>query len=284
MAIKDILLSLASYPDRTPDASIDRTLAIAAELGCRTTALTFEAEFDFVRSSGAFTRMVVDLREMAREESIKSSTNAKALLARFENAAKRFGVDHDTALATCSAFTLPDALIEHAKLHDVTVIPLQDSYGVEQWHAETTIFGSGRPVLVLPGPASTKAGPLLTNVVVAWDFSPQAARALGEAIPLLEKAGKVAIATVRGEKHIAARHAHREMAQRLKAHGIEAAFRDIDAAGRSAAAAIEAFLAEADASLLVMGAYGHSRFREFVLGGATRNMLDAPPVPVFLSH
>ncbi|MBS0470639.1 MAG: universal stress protein [Proteobacteria bacterium] len=284
MAIKDVLLSLASYPDRTPDASIDRTLAIAAELGCRTTALTFEAEFDFVRSSGAFTRMVVDLREMAREESIKSGTNAKALLARFQEAAKRFGVDHDTVLARSSAFTLPDALIEHAKLHDMTVIPLQDSYGVEQWHAETTIFGSGRPVLVLPGPVGFKPGPLLNSVVVAWDFGAPAARALGEAMPLLEKAAKVHVVTVRGEKHIASKHAHREMAKHLQAHGVEAEFRDIDAAGRSAAAAIDSFLTGVDASLLVMGAYGHSRLREFVLGGATRSMLDAPPVPVFLSH
>jgi nucleotide-binding universal stress UspA family protein len=284
MAIKDVLLSLASYPDRTADASIDRALDIAAELGCRTTALTFEAEFDFVRSSGAFTRMVIDLREMAREESVKSSANAKALLSHFSGEARRRGLEHETVLAKSSAFTLPEALVEHAKFHDLTIIPVQDGYGAEQWYAETAIFGSGRPVLVLPGPSKFRPSPLLSCAVIAWDFGAPAARALGEAMPLLEKAGHVQLVTVRGEKHISSKHAHREMAQHLKVHGIEASFREIDAAGRSATDAIHAFLAEVDASLLVMGAYGHSRMREFVLGGVTRSMLDQPAVPVFLSH
>ena len=75
-----------------------------------------------------------------------------------------------------------------------------------------------------------------------------------------------------------------ELAKYLARHGINVVLDEVDAAGRDIATVFESHLTLRDADLLVMGAYGHSRFREFVLGGATRSILVRPPVPVFLSH
>lgn len=75
-----------------------------------------------------------------------------------------------------------------------------------------------------------------------------------------------------------------ELSKYLARHGVNVVLDEVDAAGRDIATVFESHLTLRGADLLVMGAYGHSRFREFVLGGATRSMLTRPQVPVFLSH
>jgi nucleotide-binding universal stress UspA family protein len=70
----------------------------------------------------------------------------------------------------------------------------------------------------------------------------------------------------------------------LKRHGVDAALDTVDAAGRGIGDILKSYVTSRSADLLVMGAYGHSRIREFILGGATKSMLSRPPVPIFLSH
>ncbi|HEY0302268.1 MAG TPA: universal stress protein [Rhizomicrobium sp.] len=284
MAYKDILLALTSYPDATPDASIDRALTLGAALGAHVTALTFEGEVTLRRSTNMLTNMLIDLPAMLAEERAKSVVNAKHLLSYFEASATRLRVPHDGVLSKCSAFEVPEALVERSKLHDLTIVPVQDGYSVEQWYSEAVIFGTGRPVVVLPGPASFAKPLSLGTVAVAWDFSRPAARALADALPLLERAKQVRVVTIANEKDIASPHSHAELTQHLAKHGIAAEMDMVEAKGRSAAVALKAHLAATDATFLVMGAYGHSRLKEFVLGGTTRDMLEHPPVPVLLSH
>src|SRR3954453_16113421 len=83
----------------------------------------------------------------------------------------------------CPTFAVPDLLVEHARLHDLTILPVPEGY--DQWYAEAVIFGSGRPVLVFPeGPRARafELGP----VTIAWDFSPILTRGVSDAMPLLE--------------------------------------------------------------------------------------------------
>ena len=284
MAFKDLLLALTSYPDPTPDANIDRAVAFAAALGAHVTGLTFEGEVKLRRSANILTNMLLDLPEMLAEERAKSIVHARHLLDYFKASATRQRVPHTGVLAKSIAFEVPDALVEHAKLHDLTIVPLQDGYSVEQWYSEAIVFGSGRPVIVLPSPAKYKGAIGIERVTVAWDFSRPAARALADAMPLLEKAKHVRVVTITNEKEIASGHSHAELADHLLRHGIEIKLDMINAKGRPAGAAICEHLVANDSNLLVMGAYGHSRIKEFVLGGTTRSMLDNPPVPVFLSH
>lgn len=190
MAFKDILLALTSYPDATPDASVDRALAFGAALDSHVTALTFEDEVVLRRSTNMLTNMLIGLPEMLAEERAKSTINSKHLLTYFEASATRLRVPHEAVLAKCNAFQVPEALVERSKLHDLTLVPLQDGYSVEQWYSEAIIFGSGAPVVVLPGPGKFTGPVSLDNITVAWDFSRPAARALADAMPLLQKASR----------------------------------------------------------------------------------------------
>ena len=121
-------------------------------------------------------------------------------------------------------------------------------------------------------------------MIVAWDFSRPATRATADAMPILEKAKRVCVLTVTKEKAIDTRRSGPELAKHLARHGVDVVLDEVDAKGRGIGDVFEAHVTYRNADLLVMGAYGHSRIREFILGGATKRMLARPPLPIFLSH
>jgi nucleotide-binding universal stress UspA family protein len=100
----------------------------------------------------------------------------------------------------------------------------------------------------------------------------------------LEKAKKVRVVTVLNEKHLDDKHSAEQLSKNLSRHGIDVVLDRIDAEGRPIGAVLEAYVASHEVHLLVMGAYGHSRLREFVLGGATKSLLSKPPLPILFSH
>lgn len=278
MAVKDILLTLTSYPDPTPVAVIDRAVSLASLLGAHIASISCEVH---VQVPGSFLSGPGNLGAIVANEAHKSRKNAQDLLATFESIAQKSGVVHEIILDRCLSSEVPEILMEYARLRDLAIVPVPESY--DQWYAETIIFGSGRPTLVLPeASASKELG--LNRVLVAWDFSRAAARAVSDAIPILEKAREVCVLTVTNEKTISGRRSSSELAKNLSRHGIDVVVEEVDAAGRSIGEVLTQQVASRRADLLVMGAYGHSRFREFVLGGATRSILTKPPIPVLLSH
>jgi nucleotide-binding universal stress UspA family protein len=97
-------------------------------------------------------------------------------------------------------------------------------------------------------------------------------------------ASRLGYFTVTKEKAIDTRRSGAELAKYLARHSVDVVLDEVDAKGRSIGDVFEAHVTYRHANLLVMGAYGHSRVREFVLGGATKTMLARPPVPIFLSH
>jgi len=278
MAIKDILLTLTSYPDPTPVSVIDRGVLLASLLGAHITAISCEVH---VQVPGSFLSGAGNLGAIVASEARKSKSNAQDLLAAFESAARKSGVLHEIILENCLTSEVPDLLVEYARLRDITIVPVPESY--DQWHVEAIIFGAGRPTLVVP--EAPAARPFeLNRVIVAWDFSRAAARAVSDAIPILEKAREVCVLTVTNEKTIPSRRSSSELAKNLSRHGIEVVVEEVDAAGRAIGDVLAAQIAVRSADLLVMGAYGHSRLRKFVLGGATRSILTKPPIPVLCSH
>ena len=282
MAYKDLLLALASYPEPTPVAAIDQAVGIAGLLGARISAVTFELQIS--KPVSFYTDAVLDISGMIAEAQQKSLANAQGLLNAFETAATRHSVFQENLLERCLPGEAADILVEHARLRDLTLIPVRDGDSIEQWYAETVIFGSGRPTLVLPEASRRGRAPSLDTVAIAWDFSRPAARAVADALPLLERAKRVRVVTVVNEKNIASRRSGAELARHLARHGIDIVLDEFDFEGRGIGEALEAYVASRNADLLVMGAYGHSRVREFILGGATRSVLARPPVPVFLAH
>jgi nucleotide-binding universal stress UspA family protein len=143
---------------------------------------------------------------------------------------------------------------------------------------ETCLFGSGRPLLVVPPDFAAQRG---ASVAVLWDGSRTAARALGDAMPLLSEARSVLVLTAgpldeelpSGEAVVA----------RLQARGVTASARMLQP-GANEGAALAAATAEAGCDLIVMGGYGHSRLREMILGGVTRYMLAKSAAPLLMAH
>jgi nucleotide-binding universal stress UspA family protein len=277
MAIRDVLLILTTYPDPTPVSVVDNAASFASSLGCHIAAIACEVH---VQVPGTFIGGSL-VGGMVKHEAHESLNNARNLLAAFESATEKAGVVHERILERCLTQQLAARLVEYARLRDLTIVPIPQSY--DQWLAESIIFESGRPTLVLP--ESPPFRPFeLNTVLVAWDFSRSAARAVADAIPILEKAKIVRIVTVSNEKVIDTKHSSEELAKNLSRHGIDVIVDQVDAAGRSIGDSLTREIASYNADLLVMGAYGHSRFREFVLGGATQSMLSKPLLPILFSH
>ncbi|MFK4387969.1 universal stress protein [Bradyrhizobium sp. USDA 223] len=279
MAFKDVLLTLASYPEPTPVSVIDGAVSVAAALGAHLAAISCEVHAE-VRAS-LLGDLILDIPALVAREAAKSRGNAKALLAAFEASADKSGVRHETIFEQCATASEAALLVDYARLRDLTIMAVPDSHDLG--YAEEVIFESGRPTLILPtGPRSR---PLrLDAICVAWDFSRTAARAVSDALPLLEIARSVRLVTVTNEKPLDSRHSGQELAKNLARHGIEVVRDEIDAEGKPIDEILASYVLSHGIDVLVMGAYGTPRWREFVLGGATRGLLSKPPIPILFSH
>ena len=280
MSYKDLLLNLANYPDATPPAAVDVAVDFAAAIGAKLSAIACEIRIAVPGSliAPAF----LNVPAMAEAEAKKGREQAESALAAFEKAAQAKGVFEERILGRCLAPELPGLLVEYARLRDLSIVPAEANDFADQPNAEALIFESGRPVLLVP--REPRKAFALNTATVAWDFSRPAARAVGDALPFLTRAKRVHIVTVTNEKRIQSGRSGAELAKHLARHGVDVILETVDAAGRSIHEALEAATRVHDSDLLVMGAYGHSRLREFVLGGATRSMVTRPPLPVLLSH
>ena len=282
MEIKDILLALTTYPEATPVSAVDEAVAFAAAVGARISAIACAVKIQ--APGNVLAGAVLDVAALVAAEAKKSATNAKTLLTAFQDAAEKRGVFQDRILERCLTSEAPGVLVEYARLRDLTIVPVPVGDYFDQWYAEAIIFGSGHPTLVLPHTRKRAGAFALDVVAVAWDFSRPAARAVADALPLLEKAKKVHVLTVANEKVIESRRPTAEFAKYLGRHDVDVVLDTVDAADRRIGDILESYVTSCNADMLVMGAYGHSRIREFILGGATKSMLSRPPLPIFLSH
>jgi nucleotide-binding universal stress UspA family protein len=193
------------------------------------------------------------------------------------------GAADASELCTCwgELIGLPEEVVAlRARLTDLVVIgrpnyPEHDTSAI----AETALFDSGRPVLLVPADAAVT---LSNRMAILWNGSAQAARAVGDALPLLLKAESVAVISA-DDRENSIEPSAAELVDHLKLHGVRAEVRDLQHDGTAAASLLKAAI-ESAAGLIVMGAYGHSRFRELVLGGVTRHMMSQSTVPVLMAR
>jgi hypothetical protein len=276
--IKDIILHL----ERDPPRDIVRDFAAS-------TAEMFSAHLTGVSFAFAATipRYIVPnfpagaLAELFAE----SETAARGAIDRFEVAMKRGGHSAEPRLILQTEFGPPRTFSEMARCFDLSVIMQSDHYNGINNSAliEATLFDSGRPLIVVP--YIQREGLKLDRVVCCWDGSRAAVRAINDALPLLRKANTVELFIVENEKTAnGSIIGGIEIGRHLARHDIKIEVRRTPAADIDVANTILSHVADYSASLLVMGGYGHSRLREFVLGGATLGMLSAMTVPVFMSH
>jgi nucleotide-binding universal stress UspA family protein len=157
----------------------------------------------------------------------------------------------------------------------------QDGSGVPADFVESTLIDSGKPALLIPyiGIQAT----LGQNVMVAWKETRETARAVTAALPVLKKAQRVHVATW-GDEQSAEHRRLPALADHLRRHGVEVALHHYGDEPGDIGAYMLSAAADLGADMLVMGAYGHSRAREWVLGGATRTVLASMTIPVLMAH
>ena len=160
------------------------------------------------------------------------------------------------------------------------LIDIQRQGASEELLIEGALFGSGRPVGIVP--VIQSRGLTLERVLVCWDGSRPAARAIADAMPFLTRAKAVDILVITGERDRSGEITGKNMRAHLARHDIQTEIKQIK--GADAQNAIQSHAAAIGADFMVMGGYHHSRLREFILGGVTRGILKSMTVPVFMSR
>ncbi|MGF6973633.1 nucleotide-binding universal stress UspA family protein [Paraburkholderia sp. JPY465] len=180
-----------------------------------------------------------------------------------------------------------DVTTLHARHADLIVLGQPDPHDpatyVDRHFAGEVVLGAGRPALVIPHAGAVPT--LGENVLIAWDGSREASRAIADAMPLLQRARFVAVDVVGPTHDRETGPGAIDVAAWLEAHGVRASFSTtprLRVAGTGATLLNR--VSDLHADLLVMGAYGHSRARERVWGGVTRTMLESMTVPVLMAH
>jgi nucleotide-binding universal stress UspA family protein len=202
----------------------------------------------------------------------------------FREAVARVSIEGDWSLADGGSPSLIDAEARFADLIIVGQGAGKGAAAVQAGFPAELALACGRPVLVIPACYATDA--IAERVLVAWNGTREAARAVHDAMPLLERAQFVALLAVAppwGETDDGMRELAK-LADHLKRHGVTAERYVARAPEHAAGEEILAQAGRASCDLVVMGAYGHSHMREMVLGGATRTLLQDAAVPLFLSH
>ncbi len=198
------------------------------------------------------------------------------------SAARKAGVACVAITEHSHAIGVHDVLAEHARLHDVTVMGCsRDGLLSESILFEGVLFNSGRPVIVVP--SDFQPSRPLAKIAIAWDGSASAARAFGDAKPLLLGRSAVFL-MIDGDKQFEGGIDRSTLIETAKRRGINATLEVAARGNRGIGAALQAEAQALDADLLVMGGYGHSTFRRIVLGSATGGILDALRMPVLMSH
>ncbi len=275
---KDVVINLEHQVARDPA----RDFAISIAEICD----THLAGVAFAYTPGFPGYVVLELPpDIVAQMTAESEKSAVAAIERFDAAAKRSLISAEHRLLRTIGAEAPAVLATLARRFDLSVFMQSEPGRVDNDDMiETALFQSGRPLIVVP--YIQKGGLKLERVVCCWDGSRAAARAFNDALPLLTRANTVDLLIVLNEKTNSENKEVRgvEMAKHLARHDVKVQLERIPAPDIDVTSAILSYVADNSGTLIVMGGYGHSRLREVILGGVTRDMLKSMTVPVFMSH
>jgi nucleotide-binding universal stress UspA family protein len=280
MTIKDLVVQI----DQTPAAQVrlDAALVLAEHYEAHLTALFLIAE-PFVRGVSGYHLPADIIREHLRH----AEAEADAVLAAAGESASGRAIPFEGRREVGPLERLPTILARNARNADLVIVgePDQAHSGADETVlVETAFMDTGRPALVVPQDGFRALPP--RRVIVAWDGSREAARAVHDALPLIRMADDVIILIADAGKQ-GLRFGHQPgagVAAHLGRHGITARIKPVQSGGMAIAGLILDQAAQEAADLIVMGGYGHSRLREIMLGGVTRHMLERMTLPVLFAH
>lgn len=275
--IKNLFAPFFPTEDGKPSAAVAYALPLAdwakAHLTIRALAIHHNTPYSFASSIAA---------SFVMPDNEHQSKLAEQAIETLRNELKSSGRAHDMAVSqqTCSALT--ELVGFQGRLHDLTVIDNAPEF-LQPGRAlvEELLFHTGRPIIVVPADGASFSA---KRIVIAWDGSAHAARALNDALPFLAQADYVEIACVVDEKDLSRLVPGAEVAPQLARHGVAVTISDLKAIDGDAGKALRARARDVTADLLVMGAYVHSRWRQLVFGGVTNSMLHHTEIPILMSH
>lgn len=222
--------------------------------------------------------------QFIESQRIDSEKAARTAVARFEQAAKRASVSYESLNVSASISGAAERLGRLARRFDLAIVgqPEREKSAPDEVVDEGVLFESGRPVIFVP--YIQKAVLKLDRVMVCWDGSRAATRAIADSLPFLRKAKRVEIVMVAGKAGKEDEIPGVDLGQHLARHGLEVDVKRITAPDIDVSSTILSYAADTNADMIVMGGYGHSRLREFILGGVTRSILETMTVPALMSH
>lgn len=275
--IKDLLVNLPVTESR--DVAGPYAISIAEAFDAHAGAVAFS--YDPVIPATVMGGIPASLIDQQRTDNDKAASDA---IGRFDAAAKREGISFESRVMSASVAGAADMFGAMARRFDVSVIAQgePDKAAPEDVIVEGALFGSGRPVVVVP--YIQKSGVSLDRVLVAWDASRSAARAVADAMPFLAKAKAIDVVIVASERAKSDEIAGADIGHHLARHGLKVEVKRIVATDTGVADTLLLHAADTGADFMVMGGYGHSRLREFVLGGVTRSILTSMTIPVLMSR
>ena len=272
--MKQIYLPLLTYPDAAKESLLDNAVELATNLGAMLRATIIDVAIPPITNPWP---VLLDTDDMIRRAERTSRREGELLARALKKRCDDANLASEIGSIVVEQPRITDVAAEEARLYDVT---LAQSAGQFAPLAEALIFGAGRPVILYPERACSGR---IDHVAIAWDGSRAAARAVADANCFIEGANKASIICAPQEKPIDLDRAGK-LASSLELRGMTAEVHVLQAQDRSIGEAIQSKAVELKADLLVMGGFGHSRLREFVLGGVTADVLSNAKLPVLMSH
>ncbi len=277
MTYKDILVHIDD--SNSSAARLEAAIQLAVAHSAQLTGLYVVPDYDTAFLTAGYAGP--ELLEIAQKVAQKRVQQQEVA---FREATAKQGA---TAEWRCVQGEPAQQFIWHAGYHDVAIIGQHDSQNpasLPTWSVSQILLGTGRPVLVIPYIGSSQ--PPGGRILIAWSASREAARAVNDALPFLVRAYAVSVVTIYPPAGISLEEtvSSAALCQHLARHGITATSAALPASDLEVGDVLLSRAADESADLIVMGAYGHSRLREIVLGGATHHLLQHMTVPVLMSH
>lgn len=274
--IKDIIVNL-SVGAKANSAS-DYAISLAAAFNAHLTGIIFLYGPTMPVSRAGNVPPELEVIERHNEAAVKAVRES------FTAASTHAGVKAESLTVSASLVSAGDQFGQIARRFDLAVVGQAEpeTKMVEENIIEAALFDSGGPVIIVP---YIQRAPLrLDHIMVCWDGSRAAARAIRDAIPFLGRAGRIEVVNVTSERGKQDQIECADLGAHLAHHGLNAVIKRIPLGDVDVAAVLLSHAADEGVDFIVMGGYGHSRLREFVLGGVTRSMLRTMTVPVLMSH
>ena len=277
MTPKDILV-LLDLADR-PGPATEFAIGLAEKTGAHLTAISLAV--DPVVTGFVVAPVPIDLIESARQDSLD---RAKVAADRFEELARRSSISREIRTNEVLMGGIPHGFVMSARLSDLVVIGQENPDQAEPLRdilIEAALYEGIAPVLIIPYIA--KAPLKMDKVLIGWDGSRPAARAIRDALPFLPKSAEITILMIGNATKLPGEPGA-DIATWLARHGLSVTIKTMPGSGIPVADAILNHASDNAYDLVIMGAYGHSWMREAVFGGATRDILRTMTVPVLMAH